>query len=294
MVGRALERIVERHLQPEVPGLPAEAAEVLDGAQLGCDGGVPALGRADGPRAAGIVGPGAERVVGTLALGDADRVDRRQVDDVEPHVGHGAQALHRAVEAPLAAGEQFVPGPEQGPRAIDPQRERRRLGQVGVGDGRHQAGHPVVEARVQAHVHAARGAPSAPPPRRARAVGRGQPRRPPAPRECGPLLELELHVVAGPALISTSCRQVANRSRQASTTISWRPISVGEITASQRSLPRSSMGAVLQRPLSSRPTCRQRSPAPSRSWPSRKMSAETVTRSPRSPWSGTSATAWPG
>ena len=114
-----------------------------------------ALGRADGPGAAGIVGPCAERVVGTLALRDADGVDRWQVDDVESHVGNGPQAFHAAIEAPLAAGEQLVPGAEQGPRAIDPQPERRRLGRVGVRDGRHQPGHLVVEAGVETDVHAA-------------------------------------------------------------------------------------------------------------------------------------------
>ena len=82
------------------------------------------------------------------------------------------------------------------------------------------------------------------------------------------------------ALISMSWRQVANRSRQASTTISWRPIWVGEMTVSQRSLPRSTMGAVFQRPLPFWPTRRQRTRAASRSWPLRKTSAETVTRSP--------------
>ena len=96
VVGRALEGVVERHLEAEVARLGDEAPEVVERAELGGDGGVAAVGRADGPRAAGIVGAGVERVVRALAGGDADRVDRRQVDDVEPHLGDGRQSLGRA------------------------------------------------------------------------------------------------------------------------------------------------------------------------------------------------------
>ena len=50
MVGRALQRQVERHLQPVVAGGGDEVVEVLDGAQLGVHGVVAALVAADRPR----------------------------------------------------------------------------------------------------------------------------------------------------------------------------------------------------------------------------------------------------
>ena len=85
------------------------------------------------------------------------------------------------------------------------------------------------------------------------------------------------------ALISTSWRQVANRSRQASITSSWRPISVGLNVPVQRSLTSDRSGADRHFAL---PTRRQRTRAASRSWPSRKMSAETGTSSPTTALAG--------
>jgi hypothetical protein len=79
---------------------------------------------------------GVQRVVGTLAELGADRVDRRQVDDVEAHLGDGREPLHRTSErsrlgcAPahrvvrraLRAREQLVPGAEEGAFAVDDER----------------------------------------------------------------------------------------------------------------------------------------------------------------------------
>ena len=48
---------------------------------------MPALGRADRPRGPGVVRAGLEAVVRALAVDVADRVDRREVDDVEAHRG---------------------------------------------------------------------------------------------------------------------------------------------------------------------------------------------------------------
>ena len=80
------------------------AAEIRQRAELGMDRLVAALGRADRPRAARIARPRVERVVAALALGGADRVDRRQVEDVEAHRRDVGQARldvgERAVRAP--------------------------------------------------------------------------------------------------------------------------------------------------------------------------------------------------
>ena len=50
MVGRALQREVERNLEAEVRGRGHEVVEVVDGAELRMDGVVPAGRGADGPR----------------------------------------------------------------------------------------------------------------------------------------------------------------------------------------------------------------------------------------------------
>ena len=53
----------------------------------------------------GSSGPGGERVVAALAVGEADRVDRRQVDDVEAELGEPRQlALDARAARPTSAG----------------------------------------------------------------------------------------------------------------------------------------------------------------------------------------------
>ncbi len=102
---------------------------------------------ADRPRAARIVRPGLGRVVRPLAEARADRVDRRQVDDVETHLGDRRQAFRGGAEGargpgavlrllrPLGAREELVPGADRGPRPLDAQHLRLRLG-----DERQQRG----------------------------------------------------------------------------------------------------------------------------------------------------------
>src|SRR5690349_11075181 len=90
---------------------------------------VPARRRADRPRAAGVVGPGFEGVVRALAVRLADGVDRRQVDDVEAHLGDGGETFHRGAERPaprpyraLGAREELVPGAVESALPVDPDR----------------------------------------------------------------------------------------------------------------------------------------------------------------------------
>ena len=84
---------------------------------------------ADGPGAAGIVRLGDERVVGTLAVGAADRVDRGEVDHVEAEPRDAGQralgVTEGAVPCGIAGGgpgEELVPGGEPGlaPVRADP------------------------------------------------------------------------------------------------------------------------------------------------------------------------------
>ena len=85
MIGRRLERDVERHLQPEAVGDGDEPIEIVERAEPRLDRRVAAVLGADGPRAAGIAGRGGQRVVAALAVRAADRMDRRQVQHVEAH-----------------------------------------------------------------------------------------------------------------------------------------------------------------------------------------------------------------
>ena len=59
--------------------------------------------RADGIGAARIVGPGLERIVGALAKGVADRVDRRHVKHVESHRTQRRQPGDHIIEGAVDA-----------------------------------------------------------------------------------------------------------------------------------------------------------------------------------------------
>ena len=71
-----------------------------------------------------IVRAGDERVVAALALVDADRVERQQVEDVEAEVGDVGDELLDGLEAAERAREQLVPGGEARLDAVDLDRDR--------------------------------------------------------------------------------------------------------------------------------------------------------------------------
>ena len=95
------------------------ALELAERAELGVDRVVPALLGADRPRAARIVRPGLERVVLALPVRAADRMHRRQVDDVEAELGELRQHLRDAGETAPRAREELVPGAEARELAVD-------------------------------------------------------------------------------------------------------------------------------------------------------------------------------
>jgi hypothetical protein len=120
VVGAALDGEVQGDLDAVVARAVAQVAEVLLGAEVGVDRVVAAeVMVADRPRRAGVVRAGLERVVAALAVLDADRVDRGQVEDVEPELGEARQLGLDAVEAAPRAREQLVPGAEAGALAVD-------------------------------------------------------------------------------------------------------------------------------------------------------------------------------
>jgi hypothetical protein len=127
MIGRALDREVERDLQTVRLRRLDQPGEILERSQLGMDGVVPAFRRADRIGAARIVGRRRQRVVLALAVGPADRMDGRKIENVEAHlldVGEpGDHVVERAVPlgiAGLRARHQLVPRREGGGRAVDP------------------------------------------------------------------------------------------------------------------------------------------------------------------------------
>ena len=112
---------------------------------------------ADGPGAAGVVGAGGQGVVRPFAEAPADRVDRRQVENVESHPGDIRQPSLGVLERSGAVGiggarpgEHLVPGAEAGALALDhdPQGAVVGLAAAAVGVARHQMRQLGIERRV--------------------------------------------------------------------------------------------------------------------------------------------------
>ena len=83
--------------------LEDKMAEIGCAAQLRMQVAVAALGGADRPGAAGIVGAGGQGVVGALAEAGADGMDGRQVKHVEPHRRHVRQARFHVLKCAVPA-----------------------------------------------------------------------------------------------------------------------------------------------------------------------------------------------
>ncbi len=108
---------------------------------------VAALGRADGPGTADVAGLRFERVVRPLAVDASDRLDGREVDDVEAHPGDVRQARLDVLEVAVprrlrgsGAGKELVPAAEARALAIGEYLQRGRIGETAVGMALHQAG----------------------------------------------------------------------------------------------------------------------------------------------------------
>ena len=134
MVRRALDREIERDLDPLPGSGVAEPAEILERAELRVDRVVPAFVRADRVGAARVVGQRRQRVVAPLAVDPADRMDRREIEHVEAHRADRRQARDhvgkRAVAvriAALATREDLVPARESGRRPLGVERQRRLM-----------------------------------------------------------------------------------------------------------------------------------------------------------------------
>src|SRR5581483_6995127 len=143
MVGRALDREVERDLDAVLLRVRDEAPEFLLRAELGMDGVVTALLGADRPRAAGVALLRPLGVVASLAVRVPDRMDRREVEDVEAELRKAWQLLAHSREAAPRAREELVPGAEAREDAVDVDVARggRRLLRAVAGGGRERVVH---------------------------------------------------------------------------------------------------------------------------------------------------------
>ena len=92
----------------------------------------PPVAVADRPRRSGVLGTGDQRVVAALAVGQSDRVDRRQVEDVEAELGQPRDLLLDALQAAPGAREQLIPGAEARALAVDLEADRRRQGLAAI------------------------------------------------------------------------------------------------------------------------------------------------------------------
>src|SRR6476660_5515847 len=91
MVGRALNCKVECDFESEAPRGQDKMIEIVQAAERRLDRRMTAGLAADRPGAAGTVGERSERVVGPLAIRVADRMNRREVHDVEAEVANFGQ-----------------------------------------------------------------------------------------------------------------------------------------------------------------------------------------------------------
>src|SRR6266498_2471839 len=119
MAGRALDRVVERDLDAGLAGARDEALEVGERPQLRMDRRMTAVLRADRPRAPDVATLRRHRVVAPLPVRVPDRVDRRQVHDVEPELRQPGQHLLHTREAAPGTRKELVPGAEARELGVD-------------------------------------------------------------------------------------------------------------------------------------------------------------------------------
>ena len=153
MILGTLDGEIESDFQTMVGGGSHQAAEIFTGAELRMYRLVTTLLAADRVRAAGIVRAGSQGIVAALAVGAADRVNRREVQHVEAHVLNHRQTRVHVVESAVTLGivgdrarKQLVPTGELGEFALDVHGEFGADAQIGTVIG---LSHQLCTARVQ-------------------------------------------------------------------------------------------------------------------------------------------------
>src|SRR6202044_2246235 len=146
MIGCALEGDVESNLHAELARRGHQVPEILERTELPQNFLVAARGGADGPGTADVAGLRFERVVRPLAVDAPDRLDGREVDDVEAHPGNVRQARFDVLGVSLprrlrggGAGKELVPAAEARALAIREYLQCGRIGETAVRMALHQA-----------------------------------------------------------------------------------------------------------------------------------------------------------
>ena len=198
------------------------------------------------PIAQGLPGSpgGGERALLRPSGGVPDRMNRRQVDDVEAELGESRQSGLDPAEAAERARKELIPGAEAGALAVDDQLERRGSSSPRALLGRLARGVERLLDRERAHTEQHR-----------------------------PLGELARELdLAGVPLSLELLAPGGKRSIQATIVYSKRPRRSAEAEACQRSFPSASNGASVHRRV---PARRVASAARRTSWPSAKIVAPT-------------------
>ena len=142
VIGRHLDGEVQHQLESVFAGDLLKVQEIIQRAELRCNRVVSAGRTADRVRATRIVWARHERVVRALAVGGADRVNRRHVQGIKAHARDGRQTRLRLAEGraavwvgALRAREDLVPRRKPRALAIDNKRQlvavARRVASIG-------------------------------------------------------------------------------------------------------------------------------------------------------------------
>ena len=156
MIRGAVESEVERHLHASAAYLADQPLEVGKRPEFGLHRQVATSKGADRIGNSGLTGLAGEGVVGTLAGGDPDRVDRWEVDDVEAHLTRVVDPREAVPEGGSACGltlrgprKKLIPGRKGGTGTINADLLERF-----VGEGERPVGpllHEFEKLRLRGH-----------------------------------------------------------------------------------------------------------------------------------------------
>src|SRR5438067_13340746 len=98
VIGRTLDREIERDFEAMVGAGSDQATEIVERAKLGMHRVMSALARSDSIGAAGITGFRLQRIVAPFAIGAADGMDRSEVQHIEAERGDLRQSINTVRE----------------------------------------------------------------------------------------------------------------------------------------------------------------------------------------------------
>ena len=135
-----LQRQINRNLQPQLLRILQQGLKIINRPQLWVHGIMPTLGRTHSPRGSHIIRLRHERVILPLPVHLTDRVNRREIHRIKPHLRHPFQCPRRGLKRAMdripvrihptrRPGEQLIPGIHQRIPALHQHRIRLPRGQ---------------------------------------------------------------------------------------------------------------------------------------------------------------------